>query len=54
MVDTKNNVMFTPKEVPSSTIMINHSPTPKLKNVRTNSDRQFFHKNSGSQIQAKN
>ena len=48
MVDTKNNVMFTPKDVPS--IMINHSPTPKLKNVRTNSDRQFFHKNSGSQI----
>ena len=41
-----DKIIFTPKEVPASTIVVNHSPTPKLKNNRTHSDRQYFHKNT--------
>lgn len=49
MVVENKNILFTPKENPSPAIVINHSPTPKMKNNRTNSDRQYFHKNSSSQ-----
>ena len=54
MLESKTSgVIFTPKEGPSSTIKINQPPTPKLKNNRTSSGRQYFHKTTLSQHENK-
>ena len=54
MLESKTNgIIFTPKEGPSSAIKINQPPTPKIKNNRTTSGRQFFHKTTLSQHENK-